>query len=696
MGGASSVQTDGKYLVRVTGSDSDVSLLNQNEKENVLGRQAPQGLTMGIEHLMKTMRFYQNTETSEIIVIIGSDKIENVPKIVVREWIEVNVSGLQDDYVRQTMQSKSFFQREIVRPRVVEDTASLSTDALIHHNVSSENDGEQHSLGDRDHEDDEGDVEFKSHTNSDATDNSSQRSVLSKNKIKIPWECPYCDHTFGRFENKNQHIAACRSGDELDTQIIKQYVDEISQKNHDVMSDAVLEAVKQFEEQVHHRRNVLLLLKQLQKVQNNSNRDTVETMEELSAELRNEKKELAHLLIPCNVKSRNSSYAMKRNEELNLMMDYLDKGVLILKQKIASKSSFHMEDFTIGNVLRKGSFSTVHLAKCNANGQLYAVKIMRREFISEQKMEYQIQRECEVMQHTTLFPDMFLRLFFHELKDDYICILMEYVPSGDCLQLMKYFGGKLSHELAKHIISNLVVGVNFLHIHGVVHRDIKPDNLLITPQGNVKLVDFGMCAHLPCKSTSSTGSSSGASSDAPTMWLEDMDSSTIQLVSSTTFNMKSETDISISSFRFGGDLVDEDMLNTLVGNVNYAAPEVLGGEGYDHCVDWWAVGVLYFHFISGLPPFYASTESETKLNVLNGSIHWSKLPGNTSESCRDFIASLLERSPKMRLGAQGVLEIQKHEHFEGIDFKDILLKPGPFLPKETVIEFKPLEVDLFR
>eukprot|EP00603_Paraphysomonas_imperforata_P006742 CAMPEP_0114417214 /NCGR_PEP_ID=MMETSP0103-20121206/2843_1 /TAXON_ID=37642 ORGANISM="Paraphysomonas imperforata, Strain PA2" /NCGR_SAMPLE_ID=MMETSP0103 /ASSEMBLY_ACC=CAM_ASM_000201 /LENGTH=647 /DNA_ID=CAMNT_0001585489 /DNA_START=288 /DNA_END=2231 /DNA_ORIENTATION=- len=646
---------------------------------------------MGIDHLMKNMRFYQNTETSEVLFIVGSDRIENVPKITVGEWIEVNVSGLQDNYVRQTMQSKSFFQREFVRPCPVEDTASLSTDAHLHHTIVSGNDGEILSHDDHDHDDDdvEADVEFKSHTNSIATDHSSQRSVISKNKIKIPWECPYCDHTFGRYENKNQHIAACRSADEHDTQTIKQYVDVISQHNHDVMSDAVLEAVQQFEEQVHHRRNVLLLLKQLQNVQNNSNRDSIDAMEALSAEFRIEKKELAHLLIPCNVNTRNSTYAMKRNEELHRMMDYLDEGVVILKRKIASKSSFHMEDFTVGNILRKGSFSTVHLAKCNANGQLYAVKIMRREFILEQKMEHQIARECEVMQHTTLYPDMFLRLFFHELKDDYICILMEYVSTGDCLQLMKYFGGKLSHELAKHIISNLIVGVSFLHSHGVVHRDIKPDNLLITPQGNVKLVDFGMSAHHPCNS-------SGTASDSNAMWLEEMDSAMYCAQHTpTTPNGKSETDISISSFRFGCNLTDEDLLKTLVGNVNYAAPEVLEGEGYDHCIDWWALGVLYFHFISGIPPFYAVSDSDTKLNVVKGRIQWSKLPGNTSEDCRDFIAALLERSPRMRLGAQGAVELQEHGHFVDTDFKDILQKPGPFLPKETVVDFKPLEVDLF-
>lgn len=509
-------------------------------------------------------------------------------------------------------------------------------------------------------------------------------SGTSKNKIKIPWECPYCDHTFGRFDNKNKHIAECRHADEVDTQTIKQFVDLISQSNHDVMSEAMMEAVQQFEEQVRHRRSVLLLLKRLQFIQKNSNRDSVDVMQNLLTDFRDEKKELANLIIP--VHTRSTTFAKKRNIELNSLMDYLDKGITVLKRKIATKNSFHMEDFTVGNVLRTGSFSTVHLAKCNANGRLYALKVMNREFLREQNMEHQILRECEVMEHTTLYPDMFLRLFFHEVRDNHICILMEYVPTGDCLQLMKSFGGNLPSDISKHIISNLIVGISFLHAHGVVHRDIKPDNLLITPQGNVKLVDFGMSTHYHCNISASS------SSDDKSLWLEDMKDISC---GSHILQGKSETDMSISSFRFGADRVDEDVLKTLVGNVNYAAPEVLEGEGYDHCIDWWALGVLYFHFISGTPPFYAPSDSETKYNVVKGKIHWSMLNKDTTSSCRDFIGALLERSPKMRLGAQGVQEVQHHDHFADTDFSEVLQRPGPFQPKENEVVFKPLDVNFF-
>jgi serine/threonine protein kinase len=287
------------------------------------------------------------------------------------------------------------------------------------------------------------------------------------------------------------------------------------------------------------------------------------------------------------------------------------------------------------------------------------------------------------MEHTSLYPDRFLRLYFHDTRDDYIFILMDYVPTGDCLQLMKSMDGKLPLELAKHIVASLVLAVSFLHSHGVVHRDIKPDNLLITPQGNVKLVDFGMSTHYD-------SNTDGSGSENNSLWLKEMHNASGS--TSAVHALRSETDMSISSYRFG-DRCDDDLMKTLVGNVNYAAPEVLEGEGYDHSIDWWAVGVLYFHFIGGVPPFHARSDSEIKYNVIEGIINWEKVPINTHASCKSFIAALLERKSKRRLGATGGKAVERHDHFQGINFSTLLSEPGPFLPTVEEIEFKPLDLD---
>jgi len=297
------------------------------------------------------------------------------------------------------------------------------------------------------------------------------------------------------------------------------------------------------------------------------------------------------------------------------------------------------------------------------------------------EQEHQIERECVVMERTSLYPDMFVRFHLHDSREDYVFILMDYVPTGDCFKLMKSMQDqRLPAELAKHIVANLIVAVSFLHTHGVVHRDIKPDNLLITPQGNVKLVDFGMASHHV------SNMDAVSDDDDKSLWLEEMQNT------SSNSRMKSGTDQSLSSFRFG-DRCEEEMMKTLVGNVNYAAPEVLEAEAYDHSIDWWAVGVLYFHFIAGVPPFWGPSDSETKYNIIEGNINWSKLPAKTSKSCRSFITALLTRDPKRRLGSSGGQEVEQHTHFEGTDFTHILQTDGPYLPPEVKVDFKPQDVD---
>ena len=367
--------------------------------------------SMGLENVINHMRFFQNLETSEVIFILGSDNIEDVPKLEKEEWFEVYVSGLQDDYVRQTMQSKTFAQRQFFNSKKVDDTASLSTDTqaapllLPSTSMASASFDHLHSVPSSvpspvccEGEDDGFTIndDHLIETNSAQISPSSSSSGNSgsvtgpSDKVHVPWECPHCDHTFSHFENKNQHIAECRSADEEDKLMIKQWIELITHNNVDVMSEAITEAIRQFEEKVYHRKTVLLLLKQLRA---HCRKGSVEQLQALAVDFSVEQREISLLVVPAKKRNKNddrninnNAHAMGRNEELNMLMDYLKKGAAILKRKIASKNTVHIEDFTVGNILSTGSFSTVHLAKCNANDKLYALKVMKRDFLREQKM----------------------------------------------------------------------------------------------------------------------------------------------------------------------------------------------------------------------------------------------------------------------------------------------------------------------
>jgi hypothetical protein len=118
------------------------------------------------------------------------------------------------------------------------------------------------------------------------------------------------------------------------------------------------------------------------------------------------------------------------------------------------------------------------------------------------------------------------------------------------------------------------------------------------------------------------------------------------------------------------DNINDGLFHSPVGNPYYAPPEMLAGRGYDHTADWWAVGVLFFHFVAGVTPFYSELIEEARQNVLNHSINWSALPADKSEFSdlgRDLITQFLQVIPADRLGRYTKILLhyspQIHAHF---------------------------------
>ena len=232
-----------------------------------------------------------------------------------------------------------------------------------------------------------------------------------------------------------------------------------------------------------------------------------------------------------------------------------------------------------------------------------------------------------------------LRASFQE--DDYLYLVMEFLPGGDFMNLL-IEKDKLTEEESKFYLAELILAVQSIHKLDCIHRDIKPDNILIDKTGHIKLSDFGL-AKVSDKLYENN-------------------------------NIKDE--------EFNPKKMTHKKLYSCVGTAYYVAPEVLNNKGYGQEIDWWSVGVIFFEMLVGYAPFCAQETQEVCFKIKNHEKYLQVPPEiHLTKEALDLINKLIS-DPNKRLGKNGVDEIKSHPFFKGIDWEHIreTMKP-PFIPK---------------
>ncbi|KAJ7996809.1 hypothetical protein DPEC_G00222380 [Dallia pectoralis] len=292
------------------------------------------------------------------------------------------------------------------------------------------------------------------------------------------------------------------------------------------------------------------------------------------------------------------------------------------------KTRIKRDDFHILKVIGRGTFSEVAVARMRSTQQVYAMKIMNKWDMLKRGETACYQEEREVL----LKGDRrwITELHYAFQDDNYLYLVMDYYVGGDLLTLLSKFGDRFPEDMAQFYLAEMVMAIDSLHRMGYVHRDIKPDNILLTVEGHIRLGDFGSCLR-----------------------------------------------------------VQEDGLvhsSLAVGTPDYLSPEILcaleGGGGYGTECDWWALGICAYEMLQGTTPFYAETISETYAKILDFQEHF-EFPTSgpeVSDEARSLIMGLIcER--ENRIGAGGSGDFRGHPFFSGLDWGSLNELPAPFQPE---------------
>ncbi|XP_063057993.1 microtubule-associated serine/threonine-protein kinase 3 isoform X4 [Engraulis encrasicolus] len=293
-------------------------------------------------------------------------------------------------------------------------------------------------------------------------------------------------------------------------------------------------------------------------------------------------------------------------------------------------------DFETIKLISNGAYGAVYLVRHKETRQRFAMKKINRQNLILRNQIQQVFVERDIL---TFAENPFVVSMFCSFETRrHLCMVMEYVEGGDCANLLKNMG-PLPVDMTRMYFAETVLALEYLHNYGVVHRDLKPDNLLITSMGHIKLTDFGL--------------------------------SKVGLMNMTTNLYEGHMEKDTREF------VDKQVC----GTPEYIAPEVILRQGYGKPVDWWAMGVILYEFLVGCVPFFGDTPEELFGQVVSDDIIWPDGDDALPVDAQNLITRLLRQSPLERLGTGGAPEVKQHPFFFGLDWNGLLRLKAEFIPQ---------------
>jgi len=313
------------------------------------------------------------------------------------------------------------------------------------------------------------------------------------------------------------------------------------------------------------------------------------------------------------------------------------------------RAKLGVDDFEPLKVIGKGAFGEVRLVQKIDNGHIYAMKVLRKSDMVEKEQVAHVRAERDILvevDHTWV-----VKMFYSFQDPENLYLVMEFLAGGDVMTLLMK-KDTLPEDAAQFYIAETALAIQTIHNLGFIHRDIKPDNLLLDARGHIKLSDFGLCT--------------GLKKSHRTEFYRDLSQAKPSDFTSNPMDSKRKAETWKRNRRA--------LAYSTVGTPDYIAPEVFLQTGYDKSCDWWSLGVIMFEMLIGYPPFCSETPQETYNKIMN----WKKsleFPAEMpiSKNAKKTIKRMCDT---MESRVQSLEDMKKLNWFSNVDWDHIRERPA--------------------